>query len=285
MGQQPLLDPAAGVGIAGVPQQVGAPGAGPTGSLGHGYDTRQSVSEPNLVQTTQQQQQQPQQHTHIQSSQRKEAYDNAVKQIIAEENEERSKIHRYPGLERFDLIEKMGDGAFSIVYKAYDRTNKTYVAVKIIHKQELSTNQVCFLTRASLLTKHWPPVAARDCLNQRTGPVARACAASSPGIPSSVADTVLERPPFGPRCQKSRHFYSGEAWAGGGVPPAAGAPPQTLVAPLASLESGVGWPANGGWDTWPSPAKTTRAKREEQPGSGAEPQPPEADPPLRVSQN
>jgi hypothetical protein len=72
-------------------------------------------------------------------------YDVAVKQIVAEENEQRSRLPRYPGLDRYKLMSKMGDGAFSIVYKAYDRSARAYVAVKVIHKQELSSSHVSFL--------------------------------------------------------------------------------------------------------------------------------------------
>src|SRR5947207_1554974 len=36
-----------------------------------------------------------------------------IQQIVAEEREKQSKLPRYPGLERYHLVEKMGDGAFS----------------------------------------------------------------------------------------------------------------------------------------------------------------------------
>jgi serine/threonine-protein kinase RCK2 len=73
------------------------------------------------------------------------AYNNALEKLVAEENEERSKLPRYKGLERYELIEKMGDGAFSIVYKAKDLQTNEYVAIKVIHKQDLNTSQVSLL--------------------------------------------------------------------------------------------------------------------------------------------
>lgn len=74
---------------------------------------------------------------------KKTYYDDAAKKIIQEENEMRSKLPRYPGLDRFALLEKIGDGAFSVVYKARDTKTGELVAVKVIHKQELSSSQVC----------------------------------------------------------------------------------------------------------------------------------------------
>lgn len=38
----------------------------------------------------------------------------------------------------------MGDGAFSVVYKAYDIKTETEVAVKVVRKHELSNTQVSF---------------------------------------------------------------------------------------------------------------------------------------------
>ncbi|KAF7846378.1 hypothetical protein BT93_L4483 [Corymbia citriodora subsp. variegata] len=48
---------------------------------------------------------------------------------------------KYPGLERFILIEKMGDGAFSNVYKARDTQTGAEVAIKVVRKFEMSSNQ------------------------------------------------------------------------------------------------------------------------------------------------
>ena len=46
------------------------------------------------------------------------------------------------GLEEYTLVEKMGDGAFSNVYKAVDRTTGKKVAVKVVRKYELNSSQV-----------------------------------------------------------------------------------------------------------------------------------------------
>jgi serine/threonine protein kinase len=45
-------------------------------------------------------------------------------------------------LEGFRLIEKMGDGAFSNVYKAIERKSGRKVAVKVVRKYELNSSQV-----------------------------------------------------------------------------------------------------------------------------------------------
>lgn len=63
--------------------------------------------------------------------------------LVAEEREKAAKMPRYPGLERFILIEKMGDGAFSNVYKARDTQTGAEVAIKAVRKFEMSSNQVC----------------------------------------------------------------------------------------------------------------------------------------------
>ena len=63
--------------------------------------------------------------------------------IVAEENEAKGKLPRYPGLERYRLIEKMGDGAFSNVYKAVDlEGNAGEVAIKVVRKFEMNSTQV-----------------------------------------------------------------------------------------------------------------------------------------------
>ncbi|CAO3592135.1 unnamed protein product [Absidia cylindrospora] len=44
----------------------------------------------------------------------------------------------YEGLERFELLEKIGDGAFSNVFKARDLQTGKLVAIKVAQKQELN---------------------------------------------------------------------------------------------------------------------------------------------------
>lgn len=69
--------------------------------------------------------------------------------LVAEEREKASKMPRYPGLERFILIEKMGDGAFSNVYKARDTQTGADVAIKVVRKFEMNSNQVCSIYHAN----------------------------------------------------------------------------------------------------------------------------------------
>jgi len=65
-----------------------------------------------------------------------------LKRIVAEENESKGRLPRYPGLERWQLIEKMGDGAFSNVYRARDLDGEVEeVAIKVVRKFEMNSNQ------------------------------------------------------------------------------------------------------------------------------------------------
>lgn len=73
-----------------------------------------------------------------------------IERIVAEERESKGKLPRYPGLERWTLLEKMGDGAFSNVYRARDNTGQYgEAAIKVVRKFEMSSSQVstgfCFL--------------------------------------------------------------------------------------------------------------------------------------------
>ncbi|EED77324.1 predicted protein, partial [Postia placenta Mad-698-R] len=95
------------------------------------------------AQPTQQQQQTP----HKGASKFKEH----AETIVQEEREAKGKMPTYKGLENYKLLDKMGDGAFSNVYKAIDtRTGqKVYHAnpfshhdlVKVVRKYELSASQ------------------------------------------------------------------------------------------------------------------------------------------------
>ncbi|KAJ4397771.1 MAPK-activated protein kinase Srk1 [Gnomoniopsis smithogilvyi] len=65
-----------------------------------------------------------------------------VTKLVAEENASRSKFPRYQGLERWELVEKMGDGAFSNVYRARDTEGKVgEVAIKVVRKFEMNSMQ------------------------------------------------------------------------------------------------------------------------------------------------
>ena len=75
---------------------------------------------------------------------RQKEYDSSVlERIVAEERESKGRLPRYPGLERWRLVEKMGDGAFSNVYRAKDN-NHVYeqVAIKVVRKFEMNSTQV-----------------------------------------------------------------------------------------------------------------------------------------------
>ncbi|CBX91447.1 similar to calcium/calmodulin-dependent protein kinase [Plenodomus lingam JN3] len=65
-----------------------------------------------------------------------------LERIVAEEREAKGKLPRYPGLERWTLLEKMGDGAFSNVYRARDTTGQWgEVAIKVVRKFEMNSQQ------------------------------------------------------------------------------------------------------------------------------------------------
>jgi hypothetical protein len=66
-----------------------------------------------------------------------------LERIVAEEREAKGKMPRYPGLERWVLLEKMGDGAFSNVYRARDSQGQWgEVAIKVVRKFEMNSQQV-----------------------------------------------------------------------------------------------------------------------------------------------
>lgn len=60
---------------------------------------------------------------------------------LPEDCEPKAKMPSYKGLENFKLLEKMGDGAFSSVYKAINLATNEKVAVKVVRKFELNASQ------------------------------------------------------------------------------------------------------------------------------------------------
>jgi hypothetical protein len=65
------------------------------------------------------------------------------KRLLTAEMMNRSKMPQYPGLERWILVEKMGDGAFSDVYRARDsKMEFGEVAIKVLRSFEMNGNQV-----------------------------------------------------------------------------------------------------------------------------------------------
>lgn len=72
-----------------------------------------------------------------------------LERIVAEEREAKGKLPKYPGLERWTLLEKMGDGAFSNVYRARDTTGQYgEVAIKVVRKFEMNSQQVSISQRS-----------------------------------------------------------------------------------------------------------------------------------------
>lgn len=73
----------------------------------------------------------------------KETDPSVIERIVAEERESQGKLPKYPGLERWTLLEKMGDGAFSNVYRAREASGHgPEVAIKVVRKFEMNSTQV-----------------------------------------------------------------------------------------------------------------------------------------------
>ena len=80
--------------------------------------------------------------------------DTTLARMIAEEKESKEKLPNYPGLERYMLLELMGDGAFSNVYRARDNHGEHgEVAIKVVRKYELNTSQVSLFSELMLPTR------------------------------------------------------------------------------------------------------------------------------------
>lgn len=91
----------------------------------------------------------------VKSSKSKRVDEANLAKLVAEENASRGKFPRYPGLERWDLIEKMGDGAFSNVYRARDTTGEhNEVAIKVVRKYEMNSMQVSLSTVVFVCVLH-----------------------------------------------------------------------------------------------------------------------------------
>lgn len=61
----------------------------------------------------------------------------------------------YPGLERWGLIEKIGDGAYSTVYRATDTKSEfNEVAVKVMRKYEMNDKQVSISMLSRISPSH-----------------------------------------------------------------------------------------------------------------------------------
>lgn len=94
---------------------------------------------------------------HQKHGEKKKANQEELARIVAEENEAKGRLPRYPGLERWQLIEKMGDGAFSNVYKARDLDGLVgEVAIKVVRKFEMNASQVSTLGKTA--STFFPPL-------------------------------------------------------------------------------------------------------------------------------
>ncbi|KAF9945995.1 hypothetical protein BGZ72_000786 [Mortierella alpina] len=107
------------------------------------------TADPEIIhrEIEQQQQQQKQQHCNSSYNGNAATFSNshnnteAASRMVEEQKQQRSKMPVYPGLERFTLLEKMGDGAFSNVYKAHDTKADRIVAVKVVRKYDMNAHQ------------------------------------------------------------------------------------------------------------------------------------------------
>jgi len=68
-------------------------------------------------------------------------YQRQAEEMVLKEKEKKAKFPVYAGLEKYDLLEKMGDGAFSNVYKALQKETGRKIAVKVVRKFELNASQ------------------------------------------------------------------------------------------------------------------------------------------------
>ncbi|GAN04677.1 pkinase-domain-containing protein [Mucor ambiguus] len=62
------------------------------------------------------------------------AADELANLLVEADNKRRSQLPHYPGLERFEMIRKLGDGAFSNVFEARDLKTGKKVAIKVAQK-------------------------------------------------------------------------------------------------------------------------------------------------------
>lgn len=92
------------------------------------YDNRKCVSETNLT------------GEEKENYHQKEKYSQLASDLVSYENNQRRCL-KYPELKDFELLEKMGEGAFSIVHKALHISTDKLVAIKIIRKYQMERSQ------------------------------------------------------------------------------------------------------------------------------------------------
>lgn len=68
-------------------------------------------------------------------------YQQAASQIVEQERLQKQKPVKYPGLDNYEILEQMGEGAFSIVHKARHIQSQNLVAIKILRKFQMDQAQ------------------------------------------------------------------------------------------------------------------------------------------------
>lgn len=68
-------------------------------------------------------------------------YDDVASRIVEQERLQKAKSVQYPKLHNYTVMEQMGEGAFSVVYKALHLPSNQYVAIKILRKFQMDRVQ------------------------------------------------------------------------------------------------------------------------------------------------
>lgn len=87
------------------------------------------------------QQELKQQEQMIEEQYHHENYQQAASQIVEQENIQKQKSVKYQNLDNYEVLEQMGEGAFSIVFKARHLPSNQFVAIKILRKFQMDQNQ------------------------------------------------------------------------------------------------------------------------------------------------
>lgn len=84
----------------------------------------------------QEQHQKQQQYQHQQNR-----YDDVATRIVEQERLQKANPVKYPKLEAYTVLEQLGEGAFSVVYKALHLASGQHVAIKILRKFQMDKAQ------------------------------------------------------------------------------------------------------------------------------------------------
>ncbi|RCK54847.1 Serine/threonine-protein kinase srk1 [Candida viswanathii] len=68
-------------------------------------------------------------------------YNMLASQLVEEENKQKQKSVTYPNLDNYKILDQMGEGAFSVVYKAKHLSSGKEVAIKILRKFQMDQAQ------------------------------------------------------------------------------------------------------------------------------------------------